>query len=73
MDDLRLVVGLIRIDRQQIQISGKDLLRSFPVRAEDALKRAFRFPIGITDLYGHFQRYGDLLIAWQFLAHIRQG
>ena len=72
MNDLRLIVGLIRINRQQIQLSGKDLLRCFPVRAEDALKRTFRFFIGITDIYGHFQRYGNLLIAWQFLAHIRQ-
>ena len=73
MDNLRLVVGLIRVDREQIEISREDLLRDSCTRTEYLLQYVLRFLIGFADILRHLQRYRDFLIARQILVHIRKG
>ena len=73
MHYLRLIVGLIRVNRQQIEIGGQDLLRRLPVCAQDFLQFVFRLFIGRAYILRHLQRYGDLFVVRQVFAHVGEG
>ena len=73
MNDLRLIVWLVRVDRQQVQIRREDLLRGFPVIFQDFLENILHSLIALPNVLRHIQRHRDLLIARKLLAHIRQG
>ena len=67
-----LVIRLIRVDSQQIQIRGKDLLRHAAVRPQYPYKRilnAFVFRLhGLIHTAGN----GNFLVAGECLAHVGQ-
>ena len=54
VDDFRLVVGLIGINRQQVQVCGKDLLRRLAVGAKNLLQGFFRFLVAPMHIIRHF-------------------
>ena len=73
MNDLRLIVGLVRVDRQQVEISREDLLRGFSIIFQDLLENILHSLIALPNVLRHIQRHRDLLIARQILSHVRQG
>ena len=73
MHYLRLIVGLIRVNRQQIEIGGQDLLRRLPVCAQDLLQYVFRLFIGRASILRNLQRYGDLFVVRQVFAQVGEG
>ena len=73
VQDRRLVVRLVGIDRQEIQISGEDLLRDLPIIPQDFHQLILDPFIFLFHLRRHVQRDGDLLVVRQRLAHVRKG
>ena len=72
MDDIRLVIGLVRVDGEQIQIGRQQFLGRFPVRLQHRTNIPFHLLIGVIHILRHLNRNGYLLIIGEVLAHIVQ-
>ena len=69
----RLVVGLIRVDGEQIQIGRQNLLRDPPIRFQNLYQCLLHPVVFILDLFLQRNSNGDLLVIWQILSHVREG
>ena len=70
MDDIRLVVGLVGIDGQQVEIRREYLVGDLPVLPKNPRQFLFRFLVRDAHVLRHLHGYGDFLVVRQLLAHV---
>ena len=73
VNDLRLVIGLIRVDGEQVQIGGQQLVGRLSVCFQHLLQNMFSLFVAVLHRFRHIQRHRDLLIVRQVLSHVGQG
>ena len=73
VDDIRLVIGLVRVDSEQIQIGRQQFFGRFPIRFHHRADFLFYILVSAIHAPRHINGNRNLLIVREVLAHVVQG